>query len=149
MKAITIIQPWATLIAIGAKHFETRSWPTKYRGPLAIHAGKKVDLEACEREPIKSALTGYLYTAKTLPTGVIVATCNLTECRKIRRTNGEDGPVWLDKAGHTIGWGGILPKEYYFGNYEDGRYAWELTDIKNLPEKVPVIGRQGLWNWNQ
>jgi hypothetical protein len=41
MKAITIIQPWATLIALGEKKFETRSWTTKYRGPLAIHAGMK------------------------------------------------------------------------------------------------------------
>lgn len=38
MKAITIWQPWASLIACGAKRYETRSWPTKYRGPIAIHA---------------------------------------------------------------------------------------------------------------
>jgi hypothetical protein len=41
MKAITIWQPWASLIAIGAKQYETRSWETKYRGPIAIHAAKK------------------------------------------------------------------------------------------------------------
>ena len=41
MKAITIIQPWATLIALGEKQFETRSWFTKHRGELAIHAGKR------------------------------------------------------------------------------------------------------------
>jgi activating signal cointegrator 1 len=40
MKAITLTQPWATLVAIGAKRIETRSWPTNYRGPLAIHAAK-------------------------------------------------------------------------------------------------------------
>ena len=40
MKAITLTQPWATLVAIGAKRIETRSWRTFYRGPLAIHAGK-------------------------------------------------------------------------------------------------------------
>lgn len=40
MKAVTLTQPWATLVAIGAKQIETRSWPTNYRGPLAIHAGK-------------------------------------------------------------------------------------------------------------
>ena len=42
MKALTITQPWATLIAIGAKRFETRGWSTPYRGPLAIHAGKNL-----------------------------------------------------------------------------------------------------------
>ena len=41
MKALTIMQPWASLIACGAKTIETRSWPTKYRGPIAIHAGMK------------------------------------------------------------------------------------------------------------
>ncbi|KQO04623.1 hypothetical protein ASF12_13925 [Paenibacillus sp. Leaf72] len=41
MKAITIIQPWATLIAIGAKQYETRGWSTKHRGALAIHAGSQ------------------------------------------------------------------------------------------------------------
>lgn len=39
MRAITLWQPWASLIAIGAKTIETRSWSTAYRGPLAIHAG--------------------------------------------------------------------------------------------------------------
>ncbi len=41
MKAITIHQPWASLIVVGAKRFETRSWETKYRGPIAIHASKQ------------------------------------------------------------------------------------------------------------
>jgi hypothetical protein len=40
MKAITLHQPWATLVAIEQKKIETRSWPTSYRGPLAIHAAK-------------------------------------------------------------------------------------------------------------
>jgi hypothetical protein len=53
MKSITIIQPWATLIALGEKKYETRGWPTKHRGPLAIHAGKKIDKEACEEPEIK------------------------------------------------------------------------------------------------
>lgn len=38
MKALTVTEPWATLIAIGAKRIETRSWPTEYRGPVAIHS---------------------------------------------------------------------------------------------------------------
>ena len=38
MKAISLLQPWATLVSIGAKRVETRSWRTDYRGPIAIHA---------------------------------------------------------------------------------------------------------------
>lgn len=40
MKALSLTQPWATLVAIGAKKIETRSWSTSYRGPVAIHASK-------------------------------------------------------------------------------------------------------------
>lgn len=41
IKALTIRQPWAQLIALGVKTIETRSWSTRYRGPLAIHAAAK------------------------------------------------------------------------------------------------------------
>ena len=41
MKALTVYQPWASLIACGSKTLETRRWATKYRGPLAIHAAKR------------------------------------------------------------------------------------------------------------
>lgn len=41
MKAITVLQPWATLLVTGKKHIETRSWKTNYRGEILIHAGKK------------------------------------------------------------------------------------------------------------
>lgn len=47
MKALTIHQPWASLIAYGFKRFETRGWRTNYRGLVAIHAGKWVDQAAC------------------------------------------------------------------------------------------------------
>ncbi|MDX5091650.1 ASCH domain-containing protein, partial [Lactobacillus crispatus] len=77
MKAITIHQPWATLIALGEKQFETRSWETKYRGPLAIHAGKKVDKEICLEEPFRSVLAKHGITAEILPTGAVVAIANL------------------------------------------------------------------------
>jgi hypothetical protein len=43
MKALTILEPWASIIACGAKQIETRSWSTKYRGSIAIHAGKDQD----------------------------------------------------------------------------------------------------------
>lgn len=46
LKAISILQPRASLIACGAKKIETRGWSTSYRGPIAIHAGKKFDYDA-------------------------------------------------------------------------------------------------------
>lgn len=144
MKAITIIQPWATLIALGEKQFETRSWSTKHRGELAIHAGKKIDREACETEPIKSTLAKHGYTADNLPTGAILAIAHLTECWSIRN---EGGPIWLDIVSKTLGWAGKFPDEYYFGDYTDGRYAWQTSNVRQLPAPIPAKGMQGLWNW--
>jgi len=40
MKAITVCQPWAWAIVSGPKRVENRSWFSRYRGPLLIHAGK-------------------------------------------------------------------------------------------------------------
>lgn len=45
MKALSIMQPWAWLICAGHKDIENRSWPTRFRGPVLIHAGKKFDGE--------------------------------------------------------------------------------------------------------
>ena len=49
MKVLTIKQPWATLIMQKDKRFEFRSWQTKYRGDLLIHAVKGIDKEAMKR----------------------------------------------------------------------------------------------------
>lgn len=40
MKALTVCQGWAQAIFVSGKNVENRSWPTKYRGQLLIHAGK-------------------------------------------------------------------------------------------------------------
>lgn len=45
-KALSIMQPWAWLIVNGYKSIENRDWPTRFRGPVAIHAGKKIDSDA-------------------------------------------------------------------------------------------------------
>lgn len=151
MKAITIIQPWATLIAIGAKKFETRGWATKHRGALAIHAGKKVDREACEREPIKSVLEAHGYSAAIeLPTGKIVATCFLEDCWEVigEENFPEKGIMVLsDSQGARMF--GITRKsnEFHFGFYSKGRFAWELSHVKAFPNPISAKGMQRLWNW--
>ncbi|NKQ22648.1 ASCH domain-containing protein [Brevibacillus laterosporus] len=141
MKAITIHQPWATLIALGEKKFETRSWRTKYRGELAIHAGKKVDKEACQQEPFRSVLAKYGLTADNLPTGAIVATCLLTECLQVHVKTGFYAVA--GDSNHQI-----EGNEYTFGWYELGRFAWKLTNVKQV-ELISARGKQGLWNWNK
>jgi hypothetical protein len=143
MKAISLLQPWASLVAIGAKKIETRSWDAKYRGPLAIHASKgfpKVVKELCWGEPFRSTLLkhGYLMSFCNMPFGAIVATCRLVDCKQIQIT------VKDDKICNPQN---LSVKERAFGNYTPFRYAWILEDIKPLPEPIPAKGHQGLWNW--
>ncbi len=139
MKAITIIQPWATLIALGEKQYETRSWPTKYRGHIAIHAGKKIDKDACNQEDIKAALERHGYTIKDLPTGAIVAKAMLTDCLK-SVDEWTDGYVLENQRL-------IYDPEWIFGDFTPGRYAWELTAVMRLKIPIPAKGQLSLWNW--
>lgn len=144
MKAITIIQPWATLIAVGEKKFETRSWATKHRGDIAIHAGKKIDKKACAEPEIKAALERHGYTADNLPTGAVVATANLSDCHEVYIEHLGDAVLLKSGTPHT--WVGQGNKEFAFGWYETGRYAWRMDEVEKLSEPLPAKGQQGLWN---
>lgn len=152
MKAVTIIQPWATLIALGAKTLETRSWPTKYRGPLAIHAGQKVDKKACLIPQIREALLkNGINDWRDLPTGAVIAKGNLNDVWTISRPDRNDGlveRVSIDTAWTNV-WGGNMPDEYHFGDYSDGRFAWQLDDVVQLQEPMPAKGQLSLWNWEE
>ncbi len=145
MKAITIKQPWATLIPRGLKEFETRSWATKHRGAIAIHAGKTIDKEAFNEPVIYSTLMKIgIRSPIDLPTGVVIATANLMECHKITSdyySMYEQKNAGTDK-GHLI-----EGDEWWFGNYEEGRYAWQLSDVQAI-EPVPAKGQLSLWNWD-
>lgn len=144
MRCITIRQPWATLIAIGAKRLETRSWRTNYRGELGIHAGKHMDRKACETEPIRSLLLAHGYSStEQLPVGAIVAVCRLNDCLSVLSNNGET--AWLGGGERRLE---AVGQEYRFGDFAPGRYAWELTELRPLLEPIPALGKQGLWNWD-
>lgn len=136
MRAISLWQPWATLIAIGAKRIETRCWDAKYTGPLAIHASKKrmgAD-EACMlwNSGITSPMNAILSTTQ-FPFGSVIAVCNLDLVTSIVGGNG----VGMLGTGAIVG--GL---EYKFGNYEAGRFAWMLSGIKQLKNPIPWKGRQ-------
>jgi hypothetical protein len=133
IKVVSLTQPWASLVAIGAKRIETRSWPAKYRGPLAIHAAKgfpKYARELCLQEPFKSALAkGGFNTPAELPLGAVVAICRLDAVWKI------DKESWIPED------------QAPFGDFTPERYAWNLVEIKRLSEPVPAGGQRGLWEW--
>lgn len=121
MKAITLWQPWASLMATGLKKIETRSWHTRYRGGLLIHAAKKI-------VPIPPEIETYL-EGISLPRGFLLCRVNLIDCRRINQYNAPD------------------PPECFFGDYRRGRYMWitELLEVFDPP--IAGVGQQGLWEW--
>jgi activating signal cointegrator 1 len=128
------------LIALGEKRFETRSWQTKYRGELAIHASKVIDREACKFPPITNTLNKHgIVMVNDLPTGLIIATCQIDGCCKV--ADNLVGSAFLDNLEL------ITDNEYNFGDYSEGRYAWELSNIKLLDKPIPAKGQLSLWEY--
>lgn len=147
MKAITIKQPWATLIALGEKKFETRSWQTKYRGKMAIHSGKTVDKEAFDEIATMATLLRHgIKSHKELPTGAVIAIVDLVECHKI--TADYMSMYDEEKAGTEKGLL-IEGDEWWFGDYTEGRFAWELANLKVLAKPIPAKGQLSLWEWKE
>ena len=142
MKALSLTQPWATLIAIGAKQIETRNWSTAYRGWLAIHASKTWSDELaalCIDDTFARVLVGAGIThTLDLPRGAIVAVGNLHKVGEILRRR--DGAVMV--RGQELP---ITGDELDFGDYTAGRYGWVMTNVHPLPEPVPCRGALGLW----
>jgi hypothetical protein len=154
MKALPLWQPWASLVACGAKRVETRSWPTPTTilgERIAIYATKgglsKGDLhDLLDTEPFGSALRHLVPDAyagaptgkaleRALPRGVIVCTVRLARCAPITAEAGERLRVWD-------------ADEYAFGDYTAGRWAWVLEDVLCLdPPALAAPRGQGLFEW--
>jgi activating signal cointegrator 1 len=143
MNLMTITQPWASLIAVGAKRIETRDWRTWYRGELAIHAAKGLDgifkgaktehlVEQCAAPPFAEVLAEHGLTAGSLPRGAVVAIATLARCTEMQ-------PASIDKLARTN------PREHAFGWYRTGRFAWVLEDVRLLRAPYQLRGQQYLW----
>ncbi len=122
MKAITLWQPWASLIMDGRKIVETRPRPWYYLGLVAIHAGKDVDRAACVR---------FGYNPDTIPTGAVLGI--------VRKT----GLFHFEKA--------LEEKLYHvddFGDFTPGRYGYPMYVVNRFHTPVPAKGKQGFWDWS-
>lgn len=115
IKAISLIQPYASMIADGKKKIETRSWSTSYRGKLAIHASQKIDKDACIQ---------FGYDPKDILRGAIVCIAFLVNCVQFPSS--------------------LAPPDPY-GDFTPGRYGWLLTPIKKLKRPVPAKGALSVW----
>lgn len=148
MKALTLTQPWATLVAIGAKRIETRSWKTNYRGLLAIHAAKGFPSSArelCRQNPFHAELhragMASVSFSDELPRGAVIALCKIVDCLPTESLGCLSG-VFDDYPELDT------PQERAFGDYSPGRWAWIMEEAKPLTEPKPAKGALGLWEWN-
>jgi hypothetical protein len=129
MKALTICQPYAELIARGEKRVENREWPTRYRGPLLIHAGKSRDWLNGETDLELANEFG-----RRIEFGAIVAKAQLVACLHIDDIDcgkhDKDFP-WLRDHNHT-----------------SGTWCLILDEVERLPEPIVWRGAQGLWEYS-
>ena len=136
MNAITLHQPWASLVASGHKTIETRSWRPREGAigqPLAIHAGLAAP-------PVQDLTIGQ-YSAccvilgigweDALPRGKVICVVDLEH---IQRIEWNTRPPSLD--------------EVMFGDYTLGRWMWRLKNVRPVEPPQPARGRQGMWTWD-
>ncbi len=126
MKALTIKEPWASVIINGYKKYEFRSWKTNYRGKILIHTSLNVEKNMLDR--FKD------YNIKYQP-GYIIGEAILTDCilvdSKFNEYLKELNPVVYAKSNHVE------------------KYAWKLENIKKYDKPIPCKGKLGLWNYKE
>ncbi len=142
MRAISLTQPWASLMAWDAKRYETRDWSTSMRGEIAIVASKGFPRECreiCHTQPFAAVLNAHgvqIVSTKPsgptqLPLGHVLAVVELDECIATAPEGSEKrlsrSPIETPAA-----------HELAFGNYGPGRFALITRGVRALPHPVPV-----------
>lgn len=127
MKVITIKEPWATLIKEGYKEYEFRTWKTKYRGEILIHAGKCIDKEAMER---------FKHLNLNYSSGKIIAKATITDC------------VLVDDEFRTK----MIKKDKLVYNnltreMDKNLYGFKLENVEKI-NPIEVNGKLSLWNYD-
>lgn len=126
MKVLTIKQPFASLIAEGYKEYEFRTWKTKYRGPLLIHACLGVDKEAMKR---------YEKLNLNYPKGKIIAKVNLTDCLEVDNNLKRK----LKEKNYLVYQGAI--------NSNKKEYALKLENVEKI-EEISIKGKLSFWDYD-
>ena len=120
MRALTIRQPWASLILAGKKTIETRSANTKRRGRVLLHAGAamgRAEREAAIREGLDP---------DALPRGAIIGSIEIASAAPVGELDVSDA-------------------ERRRGDYRPGRWGWRLADVRPLARPVPAAGALSFW----
>lgn len=131
MYALSVTQPWASLIVRGLKRFETRGWQTHYRGPLAIHAARKLPANLavlCDQDPLRALLHQHgLADWWLLPRGAVLGCVDLLACVRVEEVHD------------------LPPEQRSLGDFRPGRWAWQLTNPRTLAVPYPLTGRLGIF----
>lgn len=156
IKALSLWQPWASLVAAGAKRFETRAWYTHHRGLLAIHAGLTREGWGTAPRAALVRLRDLAYppppeyaAQRPIPElprpddfahGCLVALVELVDCHPIT-------PELLDiVTERELARGRREGGELDLGHWREGRFAWELRRIARIQPPVACTGLQGLFD---
>jgi hypothetical protein len=154
VKCISLWQPWASAIAAGSKLIETRSWPTRYRGPLLIHAARRLNrgelMHLCSCWNWKGAMAPVIplresYPAwELLPFGAVIAVADLMACRPTDSFTVAE----LDSARRPAGERPTLYDwtERHMGDFSPGRFGWVLSNVRAFKTPIPFRGRQQLFD---
>lgn len=122
MRAITIKQPWASLICKGIKDVENRTWKTNYRGRVLIHAGDshkfKVELTDEQMKTAYSVIFEECRSGK-ISFGAIIGSTEIIDCVK------NHSSVWVEKD----------------------CWNWVLANPMLFPEPIPCKGRLSFWEY--
>lgn len=132
MKVLSLLQPWATLVVMGIKKIETRSWSTNHRGTLLIHASKG---KAGSIFADASLFKNYIHDFNKLPFGAIIGQVELVNVIRTEALGMSDEHI-----------NKLTIEEKAFGDYESGRYAWILEEAVMFEQAFYCRGSVSVWN---
>jgi hypothetical protein len=156
MDALTLTQPYATLVMLGVKEIETRGWSTTLRGRIAIHAGKGLGpvggerglVELLQDQQINLALSWRLGTSdpaelvELLPRGVVLGDVELYDSVALTM-QGRRGCYYQRHLGV---WARVSERETAFGNFAAGRFGFRLRYPQQLETPIRARGFQKFWS---
>lgn len=139
-KVLTITEPYATLIMIGKKQYETRSWKTNYRGRLLIHSSKKVPklAEYIDDDLFRRALEWHFGSVDKAMYQMRQTAGHILGCVDL-----------VDVLPVTSLIENITDDEYALGDYSFGRYGWQCKIPMRFCDPIPVSGHLGLWDYDE
>lgn len=142
LKAVTLYEPWASLMFLGAKRNETRGQRTHHRGEIAIHSAK-TDHGVSEQTG-KMAIAAFKARGYEVPFahyGKIVALVDIVDClpSELFSKNG-DKLGSLNFVGHRKYI--LSEEEWAFGDYSPGRFIYVTRNLRRLHHPVACKGAQ-------